>query len=191
MNELGHLPQARRRIAARRRAGALGVSSHDPPCGEPRAQHRPGRGGCSEPSGRTCRCPTEPASRCRSSSSPSCMRRSTVYIEVYDRIDSPTLTAGCVGRSRICSASSGPSSSSSTGAASWSAGCFEPRAQPTVCGPSTGHRRHRPPPVRSLGQLGRLLGRRASRVALCLVQRGTSVRPKTCASDEPTSPMTT
>ena len=43
----------------------------------------------------------------------------TVYIEVFDRIDSPDRSpAACAGRSPTCSASSGPSSSASTPAAS-------------------------------------------------------------------------
>ena len=47
-------------------------------------------------------CPTAPASRCPSSSSPRCSGSATVYLEVYDRIDSRTLTG------RLCCAVHGP-----------------------------------------------------------------------------------
>ena len=54
------------------------------------------RGGCSEPSGRTSIVSNGAGVAVPFFIFARLMRRSTVYIEVYDRIDSPTLTA------RIC-----------------------------------------------------------------------------------------
>ena len=80
------------RLAARRRAGHLGAPPDHPQRTQPAAQQRPG-----VPRGRAAAVPTwscrpAPPSRSRSSSPPRLRGIPTVYVEVYDRIDSPTLT---------------------------------------------------------------------------------------------------
>ncbi|MFC7645744.1 hypothetical protein ACFQX6_37870 [Streptosporangium lutulentum] len=65
----------------------------------------------------------------------------TVYLEVYDRIDSGTLTGSSAIRWRTSSCCSGPSSSAVTRrASSWGSSCEHPGLR---------HRRHRPPSFRS------------------------------------------
>ena len=89
---LGDLRPARRPVAARGRGRRLGLSPDDAKLAKRDAKPHARHADAARATGPTWSCPTVRASRSRSSSSPGSCRIKTVYLEVYDRIDSATLT---------------------------------------------------------------------------------------------------